>query len=500
MNYKNYDSEFCGSLPLHQINLIQPYGYLLVLEKDTLKVVQASENVSAIFGLPVEETIGSAISTYLQEDEVKSLSDRFQTGIRDKIPLSMTFDLKEYIALVHSKGDYLIVELEQAGQKSSFLQVQQQLKFVMAEINLAQSVKEASEIMVRALKKIAGFDRVLMYQFDKNWNGSVIAEVREEGMEPYIGLKFPASDIPRQARALYLKNPYRLIPNREYTPVRLYPVINPLTNSFIDLSDCNLRSVAAVHLEYMQNMGIKASMSIRVIKDDKLWGLISCHHQEPQYLPYETCSLFELLSEVISSKITSITNREEFQERSMLQNQRTLLVDQVYSTADLFQGLLNNSATVAGLFNSGGAVLSFKGRTQSVGEVPEDEEIVNIRYWLQDKKDDNVFAENSLASAFEPARAYVQQGSGLLSIPINRQRGDFLMLFRPEVVKKVNWGGNPEQAINFEDDGKKYHPRNSFKQWQETLKQHSEPWSKEELEIAEGLRSFIFEYSSKHLE
>ncbi len=503
MNKKNFDSDFCGSLPLHQINMIQAYGYLLVLEREDLKIIQASENVNEIFGLGVQQLVRTSFRDYITKEEADSLYLKFQTGIVEKVPLSLTIKTEGYagrfIAVAHVKNEYLILEIEKAGQENSFLDVFQELKYVMAEINRSESVSEASSVVVYQLKKLSGFDRILMYRFDDDWNGTVIAEVKEEGMDPYLGLKFPASDIPKQARALYLKNPYRLIPSGDYTPVRLYPVINPVSQAFIDLSDCNLRAVAGVHLEYMRNMKISASMSIRVIRNDKLWGLISCHHRSPKYLNYETCSVFELLSSVISNKISSIEHKEFFQYINSLQEKKSRLIANTYSCLNLRGGLLEQDINIADLFNAGGAALIYKGKTTCIGNVPDEEDLKNLIYWLQSKGDEKVYSSRNLPGEYEQAANYKETASGIISIPIDSVNGEYLVVFRPEVITTVTWGGNPEEAIRFEADKQKYHPRNSFSAWQEIVSQTSLPWREEELEVAESLRSFIFEFTTKYL-
>lgn len=503
MSKRNYDSEFCGSLPLHQINLIQSYGYLLVLDSKDLSILQVSENISDVFHEPVESLIGKPIKTYIDTDEINNLNNRFRHGITEKIPFSFTVrtggEANNYVSLIHAKENYLIIEVEKAGQENSFLDVFQELKYIMAEINQTQSVKEASEVIVRQLKKLSGFDKVLMYQFDEDWNGTVIAEEKDEGMDSYMGLKFPASDIPRQARNLYLKNPYRLIPDRDYVPVRLYPVVNPASQTFIDLSDCNLRAVAGVHLEYMKNMGISASMSIRVIRNERLWGIISCHHRSPMYLNYEICSVFELLSSVISNRISSIENKEAFDFTSGLQERKTRLVEHVYAEKDVISGLFDHETKVSDLLNAGGAAAVYNGKIKTVGQVPGEDEVKNLIYWLQSKGDDQIYHTSSLPLEYDPAASFDKEGSGIVSIPIDSEKGNYIVLFRPEVVSTVNWGGNPDEAIRFEPNGKKYHPRNSFNRWQEIVKQTSESWKPEELEIAESMRSFIFEFTTKSL-
>jgi chemotaxis family two-component system sensor kinase Cph1 len=314
MPNKNFDSDFCGSLPLHHVNMIQPHGYLLVLNKDTLNIIQVSENISDLFQAEAASTINTPIEKYIPSAQLDDLRNKVNTGIKNKIPITLTINDKPVLALVHAHASYLLIEIEAAnkGADRTFINVFEEVKYVMAAIELATSVKQACEIAIHELKRISGFDGIMMYRFDENWNGTVIAEEKSNGLEEYLGVTFPASDVPKQARQLYLKNPYRLIPNRDYKPVRLYPILNPVTNSFTDLSDCNLRSVAGVHLEYLKNMGITASMSVRVIHNENLWGLISCHHATPNYLSFEIRSIFELLSSVISNKISSILNKEDY--------------------------------------------------------------------------------------------------------------------------------------------------------------------------------------------
>lgn len=503
---KSFDSDFCGNLPLHNVNLIQDYGYLLVLETVNLNIIQTSENITAITGIEFQQIINKNIAEYLDEESLEEIKKNLADGIRLRIPLSLRLNTElanlQFHALMHIKADYILLELEQADNigARSFPAVFQEVKKIMYAIEQAATVQEICEITVHELRKISGFDGVLMYKFDEDWNGSVMAEEKDERLDAYLGQTFPASDIPKQARQLYLKNPYRLIPNREYKPVRLYPVINPLINSFIDLSDCNLRSVPAVHLEYMNNMKINASMSIRVLKAGELWGLISCHHLTAQYLNYEICSVFEWLSAVISNAVSHIIEQERFSFAKALQHQRALLTDRIYELGDLVEGLLaDEQLSVLDVFNAGGAAVILNGRLQTKGEVPEKDDIENLIFWLEGKNINSLFHTGHLAGLYDDAAAFANVGSGLLLIPIDAPKGDYLLCFRPEVVGNISWGGDPNQAINFEKDGVKYHPRNSFKLWEQKVKNYALPWKAEELEVAESLRNFLFEFRARQL-
>ncbi|OKS88935.1 GAF domain-containing protein [Mucilaginibacter polytrichastri] len=506
MAKKNFDSEFCGSLPLHNINQIQPHGYLLVLDQQTLDIIQVSENIEELMGINVIDLVNTSFIEYISTEQSEILLSKFKPGFSEKIPLSFNITcngkLRQPHALVQAKNNYLILELEHIKEHKErfFTDVFQEIKYAMAAIENAGSVQEACEIAIYEIKQLSGFDGIMMYRFDSDWNGTVIAEQKIAGMESYLGNTFPASDIPKQARALYLKNPYRLIPNRVYTPVKLYPVINPVTHTFIDLSDCNLRSVAAVHLEYLKNMKVMASMSVRVIKDGQLWGLIACHHVTPKYLSYELCSVIELLSSVISNKISGIYNQEEFDKAAYLHQQKAALIEQVYTEQDIAKGILNmEKPNLLAMFNATGAAVINDGQFDTLGNTPGLHYLEDLTLWLEGKKINSVFESSNLASLYDDAADYADIASGILVIPINGDKGNFILCFRPEIIQTIKWGGDPNQAINFEKNGKAYHPRNSFKLWQQMVKQIAAPWTPQELAAAEMFRSFAFEFQTKQL-
>lgn len=497
---KNYDSDFCGSLPLSHINVIQSYGYLIVLNKDDLKVIQLSENVNELIGKNVQEIVDTPLADYTDQGGLENLSQKFKSPIKDKVPVKLSLNGHPMLALAHLKDSYIIVELEHNNEQEerSFTNVFEEVKLAMAAINAAGSVEEISKVAINELKKLSGFDGIMMYRFDKDWNGTVIAEVKEPGMDNYLGHTFPASDIPKQARELYIRNPYRLIPDIDYKPIRLYPVVNPGTRTFIDLSDCNLRGVAAVHLEYLRNMNVQASMSIRVMTNDGLWGLIACHHRNSRFLNFEVCSVFELLSSVVSNQINSILYKEDLDMETELQRQRTAIMAQVYDSNDLADGLLDeNGSNLMGLFNAGGVTLTYNNIMRTAGQTPPADFTDDLILWLQTKDIDKVFSATQLSEQFEEAADYAQVASGILVISIDKERGDYVICYRPEVVQTISWGGDPNKAINFEPDGKNYHPRNSFKVWMETVRNASLPWNRHELKAAEELRSFIYEFRSR---
>jgi chemotaxis family two-component system sensor kinase Cph1 len=484
---------------LHNINMIQPHGYLIVVDIQSLNIIQVSENCAELMDIAAPDLINTSIDIYISD--IEAMVGKLSNGILDKVPFYVKLKPKpqhEFLALSHVKGTNLLIELfATTGQRVSFVDVFQSLKLGFGEIVLTKTVEDLGNQVVLLLKRISGFERVLMYKFDDEWNGKVIAECKAEDQQSYLGQQFPASDIPKQARAMYARNAYRLIPHREYTPVKLYPVINPISNSFIDLSDCSIRSVAPVHIEYLKNMDVMASMSIRILYDDKLWGLISFHDRTPKYLSFEDCSLFELLSGYISNHLNFILNKEKFDFKSTLERKNIAIQKRLFETNILADSLFNTEGSVMDLFSAHGAALILNGKLTTFGQVPPEEFIENLAFWLQNRHPIPVFADKNLPSLFEEAAAFDGVASGILALSLDKSGSDYLIMFRPETEATIDWGGNPNEAVQFEEDGQAYHPRNSFRLYKEVIKQTSKEWHVEELNIAQDLRNFLFEYIVK---
>lgn len=502
MTNSRYDSEFCGSLPIHLINLIQPYGVLLAVDIKSKRIVQASENANEIFGMPVGELVNTPLAEHIAAEDFSRLTERMMNASgSDSLPASWRIGNKNYPVVTHLRDHLLLIEMDldpfEEEKQHSFLSVYQEIKFAMSLIQSANTIDDVARVTARELKRISGFDKVMVYRFDKEWNGTVIAEEKEEQMESYDGFTFPASDIPHPARVLYLKNPYRFIPTREHNAVKLFPVINPLTNSFLDLSDCNVRAVSAVHLEYLKNMNVMASMSTRILVANQLWGLIACHHQQEKKLTFEMRAVFEMISDIVSARVATIHSDELRNLDSKLRESYKDLVEAAYRHGDLHGVLLDGTPDLLDIFNAQGVAISRRGKMFSRGTVPDEESLSEFILWLHTRHLKGIFYTDSIRQQYDKGASFQDKSSGVLAIPINSQEDEYLLVFRAEVVRIINWGGDPAERIVFEANSKNYHPRASFQQWRERVEGTSVPWREEELSIAENLRSFIFEFNNK---
>ncbi|WP_299823061.1 GAF domain-containing protein [uncultured Pontibacter sp.] len=497
---KNYDSEFCGSIPLHLVNLIQPHGVVLVLDTTDLRILQVTENVDTFLGTSPENLLNQPLSAFVPEAEyLDMLSKLRHKSSQNRIPFTLSFGVQgqevSFAALILPQPDYILVELEEnnARPDDSFVRLYQHIKYITSLMKQAGNTPEIAQRTAEELKLFSGFDRVLVYQFDPKWNGIVVGQAKEEDMDDYMGLRFPASDVPKQARDLYFKNPYRLIPTRSYTPVRLTPVVNPVTQRFTDLTESNLRSVANVHLEYLANLNIMASMSLPIIIDNKLWGLISCHHKTAKYPSYEMRSAMELLSGILSAQLEAKQREENMALKVHLHSMHVKLMEQLYTTNFFADELLDGESNIQSLLSLSGAAVVYEGNIWKRGITPSDQEIKELTSWLRRNKNTGLFATATLPVDYPHSKDYKEVASGMIALPINAEHGDFMLGFRPEVNQTVNWGGNPDNAIQMEADGKTYHPRNSFAIYKETVKNTSLPWQHEEIEAAETLRIAVLE-------
>ena len=282
----------------------------------------------------------------------------------------------------------------------------QRFQEAAAGINQSTSIQELATIACQEIKHVSGFDKVMIYAFDEKWNGLVIGEAMEDGMESYIGLKFPASDVPKQARDLYLKNSYRIIPDRKYKKVSLIPELNPAINAPTNLTDVKSRSVVDVHLEYLANMRVEASMSTRIIHNELLWGLIACHHRKPKFLSFEECAVFELVSNVISAKLSSLVNQLRADERMRLNG----LLRELNSKILVFDNLLNLfrkcGNEITKLLGGDGIAICWEGKIITDGLAPREHQIEGLLQWLRTRDFKSIIDITSLPDAFEPSKEY----------------------------------------------------------------------------------------------
>ncbi|MCA0397958.1 MAG: GAF domain-containing protein [Bacteroidetes bacterium] len=495
-DFSKYDSAFCANIPIHIINAVQSYGVLLVVDKKNGDIVQLSENADQLFLMPARKMAGRLFSEFVSLAHVPA-NWISETG---RYNIVLDIGAQEHDAILHVDEKQLTIEIELASiapNQQNAIDFFREIKAPMEQIEKAETLPALCTIAADVLKRLSGFDKVMIYSFDEDWNGFVLAEAREPDMESYLGFTFPAADIPKPARDLYLRNAYRCIPDREAPSVPLYPIVHPLTETFLDMSLCNLRAVPTVHLEYLKNMRVGASMSVRLLRHGELWGLIACHHKTAYASNGRQKALFELFSGVISARITELENQQLHQQHSRLASLYAALIDGVNQSTSMMDALLYGKPNVLELFNADGAIAVHHQQSKSVGTAPEAELLKDLLLWLHVKQLRKIYQTDVLPSVYEMNEDQKPLISGLLAIPIRASEDEYLLLFRKEVKRTTNWGGNPAERIFFEKDPQQFHPRHSFQLWQEHVSGSSPAWTYEEQQLAEKLRLFILQQAMK---
>lgn len=501
----------CDREPIHIPGLIQPHGVLMVLSEPALEIQQISDNTEILLGLSPDAFLRKSLTNFLESEAIAAIQSCLQGNFEQVNPLKLQMQGSEGAislnGIIHrSVQDKIILELEPLAslESKSFFHFYQLTRGTLSRIQQTTTLQELCALIVGEVKALTGFDRVMVYQFDADGAGTVIAEQKIDDIESYLGLHYPSSDIPQQAKQLYGLNWLRLIPDVDYSPVKLLTLgtIDPETESSsspqiaseppLDLSFSVLRSVSPIHIEYLKNMGVQASMSISLMKQGKLWGLIACHHYTPQFIPYETRTVCEFLGQVTSLEIAAKEDNENLDYKVKLRSLQSQFVDAMTHAEAFPDALLAETSRLLSVVGAEGAAICTNGHLTLVGKTPAEPQVYELLDWLQDKFENYLFVTDSLPRIYSPAIDFKAVGSGLLALSITKIQPNSVLWFRPELLQQVNWAGNPDKPSRIEEDGTlTLFPRQSFELWQETVRLKSLPWLRCEVEGAIELRNAI---------
>jgi two-component system, chemotaxis family, sensor kinase Cph1 len=496
--------DLCAQEPIHLglfdgAGSIQPHGMLLVVDPNSRQIVQASANASAllgkdrgaaVLGLPLRQAIGDSaerqITAWLSHPDSNYLRTLEINGQRLQV-------------LGHQTAQGVILEFEQPpaseGEtlEAHYPRIGRFIEGVPAYGNVADLCNAAA----REFRQISGFNRVLIYCFDTQWNGEVLAEDGDGVLPSYLGMRFPASDIPAQARELYRLNRLRIIPDANYQPVPLEPAVHPHDGKPLDLSFAALRSVSPVHLQYMRNMGTLASMSISVLMDGKLWGLVSCHNATPRRVNAQARTACDLLGKVLSQHIGSRQRGAYAARRVELKRVESELLTKIAASESFQSGLAENASTWLALTGATGAAVLHDDAVSTAGVTPPAARLRMLTETLQ-AQGAETFVTDSLALEWPEFADLAAVASGVLAISISQLHPSYIFWFRPEVQRTVLWAGDPRKPGEVVHD--RLHPRTSFASWKEQVKDRALPWSQAEIDSALDFRTAIINFVLRRAE
>ncbi len=393
---------------------------------------------------------------------------------------------------IYRSGEALVLELEPTGEPNPKMLLRLCSPCWRACSRLRRP-NHSARGLADEVRRVTGFDRVMVYRFLQDGSGVVDAEARGEDVESFLGLHYPASDIPRQARELYLHNWIRLIPNARYTPAPILPADDPRTRTPLDLSHSLIRSVSPIHLEYLANMGVVASMSLSIIMDGKLWGLIACHHRTPRFLSHRLRMACELFAQMASAKLETRVGADEFEAQLRSKRIHEELVTRMSGEADLAEGLTRYKPNLLDYIPAEGVGLWLDSKYTGLGQTPRPEEVANLVAWLNETAADGIFHTDRLPQLYPPAAEFAEVASGLIALSVSKTPRDYVLWFRPEVIRTVTWAGDPNKPVETIDGGQRLSPRKSFSAWQESVKLHSRPWRSVDVQAAKTLRLSLME-------
>ncbi|XWK88558.1 MAG: ATP-binding protein [Phormidium sp.] len=498
INSQKVDLTNCDREPIHIPGSIQSHGFMLILQEPELKIIQTSENTDDFIGKQPEKLLNTYLKDLLRSKHIEAIKKCLESDLGNINPLKITFKKKHkyvtFAGIIHRFDGVLFLELEPAKTQKSpdFFGFYHLIRGTISKLQNTSKLSEMCNVIVREVQKITGFDRVMVYQFDATGAGTVIAEAKREDLTPFLGLHYPASDIPKQAKQLYTNNWLRLIPDTNYQPIPLIPQLNPLTNSPTDLSFAVLRSVSPIHVQYLHNMGVGASMSISLIKNKKLWGLIACHHESVKHLSYEIRTACEFLGQVVSWELQGKEDNEDLDYKMKLKSILARFMESIPQNDDLVDGLIQSELDLLALTSAQGVAICQNNQWKSIGQTPEITDLEKLLEWIESKIDGNLFHTDALSKEFPEAQKYQQIVSGVIALAISKVNRNYILWFRPEVIQTVNWGGNPNKPVEVKQDNVLHlSPRKSFALWQETVKGKSLAWKPCEIEAVLELRSAI---------
>jgi len=484
----------CDREPIHIPGRIQRFGVLFALREPDLTVVQVSENVQDLIDLPASDVLGTPVDQLVADGQDQADWCRrwlLTTDGRETGPVRLNVRNRTFDATVHRHDGVLILELEKGRETEGASSTNyRQVRMAMGRLQGTRTLAEFCRVAAAEMRALTGFDRVTVYRFDPEWNGQVFGEAKRDDLNPLLDLHFPASDIPEQARKLYQLNKIRLIADVEVEASALTPELNPLTGRPLDLSFSVLRSVSPVHIQYVKNMGVRTSMSVSLMREGRLWGLLSClHYSGPRYVPPEVRDACEFLGELVSAQLAVKEDSEGHEYRIQLQAVRERLLQRMSAESDLARGLQGED--LLALTGATGAAIIYDVSCTLTGITPTEEQVRRLVAWLRVHAESDVFHTNSLARLYPEAAEFKDVASGLIAISTTKVQGHSVLWFRPEVVQTVNWGGNPQKPVEGEGPSGLLTPRRSFELWQEVVKLKSLPWRPWEVDAARLLRDAI---------
>ena len=495
----------CERELIHLAGSIQPHGMLLALREPSLQIIQASRNVQALLGVSAESLLGKSVSQLGGSIEARVTQLAATNDLADPAPLTCQLRalgvMAEFEGTVHRiAGGVLLVEIEPVAPGSVdgatvFLsndQLVEHLQESVHRLSAAATINTLSDAVVRRFRDMVGYDRVMVYKFDPDGHGKIIAEARDPRLDSLLGHHYPSTDIPQRARELYIRTRLRVLVNVHYEAAALVPRQLPGSGEELDMSVCYLRSMSPLHLQYLKNMGVTATLVVSLVREGKLWGLIACHHYSPRNLRFSVRAAADLLAEVVSTRIAAIENYAHAQVAIQVRRLEQRLIEATSTEGDWRLALFRNPHTLLRPLEATGSALFYEGEILTSGEVPSTPELRALAQWVHGQAGEGPFNCSSVSRANPDLDSLTPTASGVLAVRLSTSRADYLMWFRKEQLLTVTWAGDPSKPL-VGNDPLELSPRRSFAAWSEMVRGTALPWTSGEIALARAFGSSLID-------
>jgi len=495
----------CDSEPVQTPGCVQAHGAMLVLRPADLTVLQASENTDRLLGHPANTLLNKSVRAAIGPDGEASLKAFLATEPTDRNPLYVFTlparnDVPALDVTAHTVDGVAVIEFEATG-RTGFAEPDYYalVKKTVARLQTASTLREFCELTVDEFRSLTGLDRVMVYKFHADGHGEVFAESKRADLDPWLGLHYPAQDIPQPAREVFKQVWIRPTPDVSGDLAELVPLTNPDTGQPLNMTYCALRGVSVMYTEYLKNMKVTAGLTLALRRGGELWGLIAGHHYAgPKHVPYIVRAACEFLAQVVSLQHQAAEDREHLLYRLNLDGVHHQLVAQAAQEGGL-AAMTEGTPTLLDAVDAGGAALFHGDRWWRVGKTPSEAELESLGQWLNDRPEFAsstrlLYCTDSLPREYPSAAAFSAVASGLLAVPLSRTHCSLMLWFRPETIRTLSWGGNPHEKPTIPGPhGPRLTPRASFELFQESVSERSLPWLQVELDAATRLRMLVME-------
>ncbi|MEO0597494.1 MAG: ATP-binding protein, partial [Chloroflexota bacterium] len=437
--------------------------------------------------------LGQSVRMVISQDEEMMLIEKMG-ATRDFPPFEFSKTVRtprltqDFRVFVHLNDDFLLLEFEpdDGSTPDDFLNSTHEN---LAAIRNSPTVIEACQVAAEAVRSISQQDRVMVYRFDQaDYHGVVVAEDIAEDVDSFLGLHYPASDIPKMARELFVQNGLRIITDIDHEPANLLAMNADLPP--LDLSGALLRGVSPGHIRYLHNMGVQGSMSIAIIKNNQLWGIFACHALEPNFVPRYRRDLCRFMGMIFSAQISALEDRDFYAELQSKQKEKEALLKQLSDADNLLVTLQNNMARMQRVIEADGFAYIFDGNITSYGTTPNDTQIATLAEWLYaEQNNDTVFHTHILPILYPAAKDYADTASGLVSVPLSATHPAYMLWFRQQYDQTITWGRQIEQLA----DSPPLTVDSSFSQWQQSVQYNARRWSESEIAVMRDFRTQLNE-------